>query len=330
MHALLQFLWSESTIEKIYKIELSKMYDSDFVAQFCQRVKSHQQEVEELIQHLSGKSGAVGGPQVRDRSVGTKAAAKGKTTVVEPFNLTAPKPRAIPPPKVYNTTFTAQPIPESHYHPEVPRAPSRGSRDSRTVAQKPFTLRTDRRPSNLARIQAEVEAQREAELQFDAKYARPAPKHNNSAPVRMTLGAVLREENNLRRKQAAEAAQLKQFEQDLRDASEYEKWRAEKAREEELARIVAVEETKERIAQASVAAQRAKLLSEARNQMAAAALDAEMAQKLAENRKKNEDDERKNRKKAEEMALQLKSNVEEAQRKMKEEKKMTEKIMDLK
>lgn len=82
--------------------------------------------------------------------------------------------------------------------------------------------------SNVENVRAEVEARREAELQFDSFRATPMPTYSDEgAHVRLNVAAVLREDFLYKQKQEHESRMIKAYEEDLRDANEFFRWQTE-------------------------------------------------------------------------------------------------------
>lgn len=117
----------------------------------------------------------------------------------------------------------------------------------------PFKLRVHERPMKLP------ELMEEARREFDARHAyRPVvPKPPPSLPeaeVRLNAAAILREDAVYRRKQEQEAAVMMAYEQELRDSSEFERWRASMLAQDERERAEEVERRRREMAAAQDAA----------------------------------------------------------------------------
>lgn len=75
-------------------------------------------------------------------------------------------------------------------------------------------------------------------MKFDAKHARELPDFSKvEAPVKLTSAAVLREGHQLKIKAEQEAKVLRDFEINMRDAGEFERWKREMDEKEEIERI---------------------------------------------------------------------------------------------
>lgn len=57
------------------------------------------------------------------------------------------------------------------------------------------------------------------------------------APVKLTQAAVLREGHALKKKEEEDLKIMKDFEMNLRDEKEYERWKREMAEKEEIERL---------------------------------------------------------------------------------------------
>lgn len=75
-------------------------------------------------------------------------------------------------------------------------------------------------------------------MQFKMKHARELPDFSKiDAPVKLTSAAVLREGYALKVKAEQDAKTLKDFEINMRDASEFDRWRREMEEKEEIERL---------------------------------------------------------------------------------------------
>jgi protein associated with RNAse G/E len=61
--------------------------------------------------------------------------------------------------------------------------------------------------------------------------------NKKEAPVKLTSAAVLREGFALKKKEEQDIKVMKDFEMNLRDEKEYERWKREMAEKEEIERI---------------------------------------------------------------------------------------------
>jgi hypothetical protein len=79
---------------------------------------------------------------------------------------------------------------------------------------------------------------KEEELKFQMKHSREVPDFSKvEAPVKLTSAAVLREGHALKIKAEQDAKIMKDLEINMRDASEFDRWRREMEEKEEVERL---------------------------------------------------------------------------------------------
>eukprot|EP01031_Cornospumella_fuschlensis_P031579 gene31579-38167_t len=111
----------------------------------------------------------------------------------------------------------------------------------------------------ISEVRAEIEAEREKELQFNKAYCHPVPDFSSAPDIKLTAAAILREDALYRKKQAEDAALLKKYEEELRDPTEYFQWQADMRERDEVEKIRYVAMRRE---QAKQSAEEAKLALE--------------------------------------------------------------------
>lgn len=112
-----------------------------------------------------------------------------------------------------------------------------------------FQLRTDERPMKLPELMEAARREFEEQHRYRPVQSRPAPPPPE-AEVRLNAAAILREDAVYRKKQEEEAAALLAYEQELRDTSEFERWRAEMLAKDERERMEEVERRRKEMAMA--------------------------------------------------------------------------------
>jgi len=260
MSVLLKFLFSEENLAKWLRPEWLKLYDPAFVDEeligkvlvFVPQVQSLQVVLEGNMAKEAAKKEAA--------AEAAKALAEGRGgsgvhTTPEPFNLTRPNMRLVPPPEdIIDTTFKAAKVPASTYAEAkdlVDRIEIDKAKDRNRLKMKaqysdprvqPFKLRVLERPSNLDRVREEVVQARDAENTFHPPAAKPVPKQlAGQGAVRLNTGAILREDNLYRQKQEKEARLLGTYESELRDTSEFDAWQHRMRTLDEDHRVAEVE-----------------------------------------------------------------------------------------
>jgi hypothetical protein len=234
--ALLQYIFSEEDLNKWVKMEWCKLYDIRYVEEdIIGRLHSFRADIQPLWDTIELKAtgaltSAAGGSASQDK--------KEKTfTTPMPFDLTQPKPRLIPEPDTIPRVIKALPLPDhkaTNLDKVVEEKQARLDKHKETTTAKypeklHFDFKTQKRSGGEAekqRIADAVHAERHKECTFEPAYVTPAeyraPKAD--ASVRQTAASVLREDALVKKKQAKEYGILKQFEEDLRDASVFAEW----------------------------------------------------------------------------------------------------------
>ena len=260
MSVLLKFLFSEENLMKWLRPEWLKLYDPAWVdEQLIGKVLVFVPQVKNLLVVLEGNMAAEAAKK-EAAAEAAKALSEGRGgsgvhTTPEPFNLTQPQIRLVPPPEdIIDTTFKANRVPASTYSDPkelVDRLEIDKAKDRNRLKMKaqysdprvqPFKLRVSERPSNLERVREEVINAREAENTFHPGAAKPVPKQlAGQGAVRLNTGAILREDNLYRQKQEKEARLLGAYESELRDTSEFDAWQQRMRGLDEQQRVSEVE-----------------------------------------------------------------------------------------
>jgi hypothetical protein len=175
---------------------------------------------------------------------------KKPATQQKPFNLTKPKPKVIPQPEAMPREVKSNPVPKNLFKKSLAdieaEKEDRRKRETEAIRkqylegkEQKFPLATEkRRPEKFSQAKHEVLKKRDDELQFQMKYSREVPDFSKlEAPVKLTSAAVLREGHLLKIKQEQDAKILKDFEVNMRDAGEFDRWRREMEEKEGIERL---------------------------------------------------------------------------------------------
>lgn len=123
------------------------------------------------------------------------------------------------------------------------------------------------------------------------KYARELPDFSKvEAPVKLTSAAVLREGHLLKIKEEQEAKLLKEIEVNMRDGTEFERWRREMDEKEEIERLEHIQKKKIEMELARDAAIEAQKQKEKENKLLVAKIKVEKEIKFAEKDEKARED----------------------------------------
>lgn len=299
MSVLLRFLFSEENLTEWLRPEWLKLYEPNFVdEQLIGKVLVFVSNVDALQKVLAGRMASEAAKKEAAaeaaRALAEGRGGSGHHTTPEPFSLTQPKVRLVPPPEdAIETTFHANSVPASTYADpkqlrdriEIDRLKDANRLEMKAKyanpRKQPFKLRVVERPSNLERVRKEVADAREAECHFDGIRANPIPRQRpGQGVVRLNSAAILREDNLYRKKQETEAALLGAYERELRDSSEFDAWQTKMRSQDEEARLTHIEGRRREAMLADEEAKEARMRKENENRVLAMRLKAEAARAL--------------------------------------------------
>jgi len=165
----------------------------------------------------------------------TALSAKRKTpTQPQPFQLTRPKPRVLPePPVVFDSDYKSRPVPDFIRSTSLKQIEKEKEDRRELIRQQTVSkladaaapkLRVFERPMHLPQLT--LQAEQELASHYVRFKAAPAPAAASPETLgrlsaKPTAAQVLREDALFRRKQELEAAVIRAFESELKDASEF-------------------------------------------------------------------------------------------------------------
>lgn len=253
--ALLQYIFNEEDLNKWVKMEWCKLYDMQYIEEdIIGKLLSFREVMQPLIDDVNMK--ATGALASSNGGATQDTEKEKKITICEPFDLTHPKPRLIPEPDEVKREIKANPIP-AHIHKNplasvVEKKEARKEKIKKETQEKypkdlHFNLETGNRPfvNSKAEIQKKVDEERYADCTFHpelvaGEYREP----RQHAEVRQTGASVLREDALVKKKQLKEYNILKQFEEDLRDASGFYEWQQDMRERDQLEKELNVAQRK--------------------------------------------------------------------------------------
>lgn len=140
-----------------------------------------------------------------------------------------------------------------------------------------------RRPEKFEKAKNEVLKKKEDELKFAMKHTREIPDFTKvEAPVKLTSAAVLREGHALKVKAEQDAKVMRDLEINMRDASEFDRWRREMEEKEDVERLEHIMKKKIEMELAREAAMEAQRHKTRENQLLVAKMKEEMEIKFIE------------------------------------------------
>jgi len=284
LNALMRYCFSEEDLNSWVKQEWCKVYDmryiEDEIIGFLQKKKA---EAAPMLEEISLKATGTLGDDMKEKDATRKeisSAPPRPRTEVRPFNLTQPKPRLIPQPDAISREIKAQPVPEminktTLKQVEEEKATRRDGMRTKTQAkytkELEFELKTASRPgvNEIQELEQAVNEVRFKECTFQPAASKPYREPKASAEVRQNAASVLREDHLARKKQEKEYKLLKDYESDLRDASEFYEWQAGQRREDDIEDKMRVEQRKVETKMARELAIEAQISEVRKNQIAA-------------------------------------------------------------
>lgn len=181
-----------------------------------------------------------------------------KVTRIEPFNLTRPKPKMIPPPEQIKREVKANPVPRA-INKRTLADIEREKKERRQATinairseyeanpKKAFNFAAEDRPStkriDVVKKQVEEEIKRELECKVKA---RPAPKFDTEkvGEIKLTAAALKREKHLLDVEAKEKQAKLDEMSRGLKDASEFNRWRREMDEKDDVERMEHIQKKK--------------------------------------------------------------------------------------
>ncbi len=171
-----------------------------------------------------------------------------KKLIVEPFNLTKPKPKVIQEPIKIPNKIPVKEIPVESFHKNTLQKLDEVRKDRLEIIKesvikkykstKNVELKTASRPTNIEKIAKEITEKRDNELQFNKKYHIPLKDFSQvPANVKYNETAILREEYLINKKKKQEEEELNKIIVEKKDAKEFERWRREMEERDDLLRM---------------------------------------------------------------------------------------------
>jgi hypothetical protein len=244
LNAILQYSFSEEDLNKWVKMEWCKIYDIKYIEDEVigkMQVFKQDPEIIRILADMELKATGVIAKAAAEAS-GAHLDAMGKKakalTKCEPFNLTKPKPRLIPLPDDIPREIKALPVPKMINSTSFTAIADerkatldqqREHVNSKYSSDLEFNFETAKRtgPDEREEIRREVEETRFQECTFQPVISKPYHPVQQIAEVKQNLAGVLREDALVSQKQMKEYKILKNYEEELHDASGFHEWQNE-------------------------------------------------------------------------------------------------------
>ncbi|KAG1668464.1 hypothetical protein FOA52_005237 [Chlamydomonas sp. UWO 241] len=265
MVVFFRYLFNEGYLRGAVRDDWLKLYDKQFVDETIQKILSWSSEMSALLDSLE-ELVYLTRKKDDDKKDAAASALAGSgprgmtTTIVEPFNLSEPRPKPLPVSDPPPPPIVCKPPPKMREGPtkeqiaiDAAREANKRAGEQKLANAAPFKLRILERPTNLDKIRDEIEADLMRELTFKPSAPRAAPPPP-VAPVKLNTAAILREDAVYRKKQAQEADMLKKFESELHDAGEFKAWQSKMLKLDGAAREAEIERRRLEMAESAKAA----------------------------------------------------------------------------
>ncbi len=194
-----------------------------------------------------------------------KVTKRGVTRPISP-KITQPRPPLLPEPEKIETEIKAKEVPGflNNYTLEKINKKRQEDKDSiknQTLAkyspEQQFKFHQTKSGRPIEDIRREIEEERERELKFNSSYYHPPPIFSRTdAEFRDNTATILREDSLYRKQQAKDAQILRNYEEELRDPTEYYLWQKDMRERDEEEKLKHVALRRE---QAKQSAEEAKL-----------------------------------------------------------------------
>ncbi|XP_021250537.1 cilia- and flagella-associated protein 99 [Numida meleagris] len=235
MHKFLRFFFNALYLNTWIKDEWSQLYDSLYVKEnWIDPLLRWQPKVQQLVEQLADK--------LSNRTADVKI-----STVTQPkeFNLTVPKPRAVPVPLPIPVLEKSSPVPPSTYKPPKEKKQLEKIKTKNRQKAEDLLLKANTNQFRCAAMKPE-KAEFELQNTQDSMKSRPAfqaqkiQSRIDNIPIKLNAAAILREGALYQRKMEQELQRIENLLRGTGDPSEFLEWQKQmrgKDLEQQLAEI---------------------------------------------------------------------------------------------
>lgn len=275
MHVFLQFIFNVDILKENVREEWIKLYDYTYidetviggiernlpnVADILATVEKRAtgQVVSSLTQSSFSAAAAKSGDETLVKTLmETESTRKRTPTKVEPFKLTKPKPKVIPKPEPLKREVKANPLNkkvlygksladiEKEKQERRKQKINRVKQEYESSSIQKFDLKTAKTDYDIEKVREQHLEEEKKKLKFNEKHARKMPKFEEiEAPIKVNTAAILREGHLLKKRQEGEEEIMRDLELNMRDASEFERWKREMNEKDDIERIEHIQRKK--------------------------------------------------------------------------------------
>ncbi|XP_061849206.1 cilia- and flagella-associated protein 99 [Colius striatus] len=231
MQKFLRFFFNALYLNTWIKDEWSQIYDAQYVKEnWIDPLLRWQPKVQQLIEQLTEK--------LNNRTTTVKA-----STITQPkeFNLTVPKPRAIPIPLPIPVLEKRPPVPPSTYKPPKEKKQLEEIKTKNRRRAQDLLLKANAGQFRCATMKSEKEENTHESMKSKTAFrAQKIQRKIDNIPIKLNAAAILRERALYQRKTEQELQRIENLLRGARDPSEFLEWQKQmrgKDLEEQLAEI---------------------------------------------------------------------------------------------
>ncbi|XP_010170309.1 cilia- and flagella-associated protein 99, partial [Antrostomus carolinensis] len=231
MQKFLRFFFNALYLNTWIKDEWSQLYDSLYVKEnWIDPLLRWQPKVQQLIEQLTDKL-----------SNHTTTVKTSKVTQPKEFNLTVPKPRAIPIPVPIPVLEKPPPVPPSTYKPPREKKQLEEIKMKNHQKAQALLLKANANQFRCAAMKTEKEENTHESMKSKPAFqAQKIQRKSDNIPVKLNAAAILRDSALYQRKMEQELKRIENLLQGAGDPSEFLEWQKQmrgKDLEEQLAEI---------------------------------------------------------------------------------------------
>jgi hypothetical protein len=207
----------------------------------------------------------------RAGTFGVKSVQKKESTRPISPAITKPSIVTIPEPTLISTEVKANEIPSNLNRTNLAKLEQKrveSLEKQRQAVQAKYTTKTEDLPflaprtsvytTKFDNLKKEMEESRQSELAFDSSFVNIPPDFSKiPAAIKINKAAVLREDFLFRKQQEHDAKLIKQYEEELRDASEFYQWQSEMKENDDQEKLKLVQFRRDQARQAAIDARNA-------------------------------------------------------------------------
>ena len=291
MHYFCSYIFDSNTLLSCLRSEWMKVRDLDYIENvLIANLEAHESQARHLCEDLARKavgqqinSSSSSFSSPKKSSSGLPSLVKSKLQLTRPVSpkISKPHPRPVMPLIEENSeTFESPPkiqpsmqttLSELEIKAQKRREEAKKSVEGKYDEKDLFHFNTSLKAADkMESLQRELEDNEANTLAFNATYVNPIPDFERMpALVRVNAAAILREDALYRKQQAKDAALLRSYESELRDANEYYTWQQNMRDADAKTALYLVEQRRDQAKQSSEEARVAILKAKEENKAVA-------------------------------------------------------------